>query len=83
MSATIKTQPLHSVCRRILIELISTMKYKLTKSDVKKYALNAYTHFDMCVTILFSPFAGVLYTVTLEMTDGKDETSLPQSPSVV
>jgi hypothetical protein len=34
------------------------------KSDqVKKAAKMAYSRFDMCVSTLFSPFAGVLYTV--------------------
>lgn len=33
-------------------------------SQVKKAAKMAYTRFDMCVSTLFSPFAGVLYTVS-------------------
>lgn len=38
-------------------------KTKVDSATVKKYAKAAYTRFDMCVSTLFSPFAGVLYTV--------------------
>ena len=34
-------------------------------SQVKKVAKVAYMRFDMCVSTLFSPFAGVLYTVSV------------------
>lgn len=34
-------------------------------SQVKKVAKLAYMRFDMCVSTLFSPFAGVLYTVSV------------------
>lgn len=33
-------------------------------SHVKKAAKIAYSRFDMCVSTIFSPFAGVLYTVS-------------------
>lgn len=36
---------------------------KVDSATVKKYAKVAYTRFDMCVSTMFSPFAGVLYTV--------------------
>jgi len=36
---------------------------QVDSATVKKYAKVAYTRFDMCVSTLFSPFAGVLYTV--------------------
>lgn len=40
---------------------------KVDSHVVKKYAKLAYKRFDMCVSTLFNPFAGVLYTVaTLE-----------------
>ena len=37
---------------------------KLHSAVVKKYAKVAASRLDMCVSTLFSPFAGVLYTVT-------------------
>ncbi len=37
---------------------------RMDSARVKKYAKMAYTRFDMCVSTLFSPFAGVLYTVS-------------------
>lgn len=37
---------------------------RVDSARVKKYAKVAYTRFDMCVSTLFSPFAGVLYTVS-------------------
>lgn len=37
---------------------------KVSRSTVKKAARVAYTRFDMCVSTIFSPFAGVLYTVS-------------------
>ena len=37
----------------------------MKKSHMKKAAKVAYSRFDMCVSTLFSPFAGVLYTVTV------------------
>ena len=37
---------------------------KIHSATVKKYAKVAYTRFDMCVSTMFSPFAGVLYTVS-------------------
>ena len=37
---------------------------RVDSARVKKYAKMAYTRFDMCVSTLFSPFAGVLYTVS-------------------
>ncbi len=37
---------------------------RMDSARVKKYAKIAYTRFDMCVSTLFSPFAGVLYTVS-------------------
>ena len=37
---------------------------KLHSAAVKKYAKVAASRLDMCVSTLFSPFAGVLYTVT-------------------
>ena len=36
---------------------------KMDSSSVKKYAKVAASRLDMCVSTLFSPFAGVLYTV--------------------
>ena len=37
---------------------------KVSRTAVKKAARVAYTRFDMCVSTIFSPFAGVLYTVS-------------------
>lgn len=37
---------------------------RVKSTTVKKCAKVAYTRFDMCVSTLFSPFAGVLYTVS-------------------
>ena len=37
---------------------------KVSRTTVKKAARMAYTRFDMCVSTIFSPFAGVLYTVS-------------------
>lgn len=36
---------------------------KMDSAAVKKYAKVAASRLDMCVSTLFSPFAGVLYTV--------------------
>ena len=37
---------------------------KVSRTAVKKVAREAYNRFDMCVSTIFSPFAGVLYTVS-------------------
>ena len=42
----------------------NTIMTRVDSARVKKYAKVAYTRFDMCVSTLFSPFAGVLYTVS-------------------
>ena len=35
------------------------------QTAMKKVAKVAYNRFDMCVSTLFSPFAGVIYTVSV------------------
>ncbi|CAI7994468.1 hypothetical protein GBAR_LOCUS1454 [Geodia barretti] len=47
---------------------------KIASATVKKYAKVAYTRFDMCVSTMFSPFAGVLYTVS-ELENGSSSRS--------
>ena len=37
-------------------------KIQLNSETAKKLAKGAYNRFDMCVSTMFSPFAGVLYT---------------------
>ena len=37
-------------------------KLHLNSDTAKKFAKGAYNRFDMCVSTMFSPFAGVLYT---------------------
>jgi len=37
-------------------------KIQLNGDTAKKLAKGAYNRFDMCVSTMFSPFAGVLYT---------------------
>jgi len=37
-------------------------KIHLNGDTAKKFAKGAYNRFDMCVSTMFSPFAGVLYT---------------------
>jgi len=37
-------------------------KIQLNGDTAKKFAKGAYNRFDMCVSTMFSPFAGVLYT---------------------
>ena len=55
---------------------------KIQSATVKKYAKVAYTRFDMCVSTMFSPFAGVLYTVS-ELENGRSGSSSrpPSRPS--
>ena len=53
---------------------------KLNRRTLKRCAKILYTRFDMCTSILFSPFAGVLYTVSaFEKTAEKPE-SVPSPP---
>ena len=50
-------------------------------SRVKKAAKMAYTRFDMCVSTMFSPFAGVLYTVSVfEKPPEKPATRTQEAP---
>lgn len=37
-------------------------KIQVNSDTAKKFAKGAYNRFDMCVSTMFSPFAGVLYT---------------------
>jgi hypothetical protein len=53
---------------------------KIHSATVKRYAKAAYTRFDMCVSTMFSPFAGVLYTVT-ELENSPRGSSRPPSRS--
>ena len=56
------------------------MPAKFDSKTAKKYAKIAYTRFDMCVSTLFSPFAGVLYTVSaFEKAPEKPPRSRPSS----
>ena len=52
---------------------------KIDSATVKKYAKVAYTRFDMCVSTMFSPFAGVLYTVS-ELENGSSRGSSSRGP---
>lgn len=49
-------------------------------SQVKRVAKVAYTRFDMCVSTLFSPFAGVLYTVNA-FEKGPEKRPVPRTES--
>ena len=55
---------------------------KIDQTTVKKYAKVAYRRFDMCVSTMFSPFAGVLYTVSeLEKSPDRSPSRLSSVPS--
>lgn len=55
---------------------------KVDSATVKKYAKVAYTRFDMCVSTMFSPFAGVLYTVAeLEKSPSRSSSRPPSRSS--
>ena len=54
---------------------------KVSRTAVKKYARVAYNRFDMCVSTIFSPFAGVLYTVSAFEKDPEKPSPSSSRPS--
>lgn len=56
-------------------------KIQLNSDTAKKFAKGAYNRFDMCVSTMFSPFAGVLYTFSaLEKMPQHNNRSTTASP---
>ena len=64
--------------RDLRLDIYLSKMTKITRTTVKKYARVAYTRFDMCVSTIFSPFAGVLYTVSA-FEKGPEKPSRPGS----
>ena len=55
---------------------------KINSANAKKVVKSAYLQFDMCVSAMFSPFAGILYTISSLEKMTEKQITRPASPPV-